>query len=46
MPQYIPATCVGYGKRFSIDHIISCPKSGIVLAKHDDDAKEWGALGA
>ena len=22
------------------------PEGGLVLARHDDDAKEWGALGA
>ena len=46
MPQDIPATCYGCGKKFSIEHALSCPKGGLVLARHDDDAKEWGALGA
>ena len=23
-----------------------CPKGGLVLARHDDAAKEWGALGS
>ena len=46
MPQDIPATCDGCGKKFSIEHALSCPKGGLVLARHDDTAKEWGSLGA
>ena len=46
MPQDIPATCDGCGKRFSIELVLSCPKGGLVLARHDDSAKEWGFLGA
>ena len=46
MPQDISATCYGCGKKFSIDHTLSCPKGGLVLARRDDAAKEWGALGA
>ena len=46
MPQDIPATCDGCGKKFSIKHALSCPKGGLFLAWHDNAAKEWGALGA
>ena len=46
MPQDIPTTCDGCIKKFSIEHALSCPKGGLVLARHDDAAKEWGALGA
>ena len=46
MPQDIPTTCDCCGKKFSIDHAISCPKGGLVLARHDDVVKEWGVLGA
>ena len=46
MPLDIPATCNGCGKRFSIEHALSCPKGGLVMARHDDAAKEWGVLGA
>ena len=46
MPQDIPVTSNGWVKRFSIEHVLSCPKSGLVLARHNDAAKEWGALGA
>ena len=41
-----PATCDGCGKNFSIEHTISRPKGGLVIARHDDDTKEWRALGA
>ena len=44
MPQDIPATCDGFGKRFSIEHVLSCPKGGLVQAQNDDASKEWGAL--
>ena len=46
MPQEIPMTCDGCGKKFSIEHALSQPKSGLFLARHDDTAKYWGALGA
>ena len=46
MPQDIPTICDGCGKKFSIEHALSCPKGGLVLAQHDDTAKKWGALGA
>ena len=46
MPQDIPATCNGCGKKFSIEHALSCPKWGLVLAQNYDAAKEWGSLGA
>ena len=37
-------TCDYCVKRFSIDHAVSFPKGDLVLARHDDVAKEWGAL--
>ena len=46
MPQDIPATCDGCGKKLSIEHALSCPKGSLVLACHDDAAKEWDAFGA
>ena len=39
MPQNISATCDGCGKRFLIEHALSCPKGGLVLVRHDDAAK-------
>ena len=45
MPQDIPANCYGCGKRFSIEHALSFPKDDLVLARNDETAKEWGALG-
>ena len=29
-----------------VEHSLSCPKGGLVLERHDDSAKDWGALGA
>ena len=29
-----------------IDHVLSCPKGGLVLEQHDDAEKDWGALGS
>ena len=46
MPKDIPATCDGCGKKFSIEHALSFPNGGLVLARHDDATKEWGTLGA
>ena len=46
MPQDIHGTCNGCGKNLLIENALSCPKGGLVLARHDDAAKEWGALGA
>ena len=46
MPQDIPATCDGCGKKFSIENALSCSKGGLVLGQHDDAAKELGALGS
>ena len=46
MHQDINATCDGCGKKFSIEHALSCPKGGLLLARHDDAVKEWGDLRA
>ena len=46
MSQDIPATCDDCDKKLSIEKALSCPKVGLVLARHDDDAKEWGAFGS
>ena len=39
MPQDIPATCDGCGKKFLINHALSCPKGGLFMVRHDDAAK-------
>ena len=46
MPQDIPTTCDGCGKKFSIEHALSCPEGSLFLARNNDAAKEWDALGA
>ena len=45
MHQNIPTTCNDCGKKLSIEHVLSCPKGGLVLPRNDDAAKEWGAIG-
>ena len=37
IPQDIPATCDGCGKRFLIEHALLCPKYGLVLAIDGND---------
>ena len=44
MPQDIPATCDGCGKKFLIEHALSCPKLVLVLVWYGDSTKEWGAV--
>ena len=39
-------TCDSCGKRFSIEHALSCSKGGLELEQNDDAAKEWGNLGS
>ena len=36
----------GCGKKFSIEHALSFPKGGLVLAWHGYAANEWDSLGA
>ena len=46
MPQGIPATCDGCGKKFSIEHALSYQKGGLILVMHDNAEKEWSDLGS
>ena len=39
IPQDIPATCDSCGKKLLIEHALSCPKCGLVLAGKNDAAK-------
>ena len=39
IPQYIPATCDGCGKKFLIENALSFPKGGLVIARHNDTKK-------
>ena len=45
MPQDIPATFNGCGKKFLIERALSCSRGGLFLVRHGDATKEWGALG-
>ena len=44
MPLNLPTDCDGCDKKFLVPHDLSCPKGGLVLSRHSDYAKEWGAL--
>ena len=46
MPQDIPATCGVCSEKFFVEHALSFPKVGLVIAWHDDATKKWGALGS
>ena len=45
MPQDIPVTYNGCGKKLLIEHALSCPKGGLIVVRHDEVAKEWCAFG-
>ena len=40
IPQDIPTTFNGCGKKFSIEHALSLPKGGLVLEQNEDAEKE------
>ena len=44
MPLNLSTDCDGYGKKFLAPHYLSLPKGGLVLERHNDDAKEWGII--
>ena len=44
VPLNLPIDWVGCVKKLLVPHALSCPKGGLVLARHNDAAKEWGAL--
>ena len=46
MSLNLPTDCDGFGKKFLVPHDLLCPKWGLVLARHNDAAKEWGDLSA
>ena len=46
MPQDISATCDVCGKKFCIEQALSCPNSGIIMARNYYAAKDWGDLGS
>ena len=40
----ISTDCDGCGKKFLVPHALSCPKGGLVLERHNNNAKELGTL--
>ena len=39
VPLDLPTDCDGCGKKFLVPHALSCSKGGIILERHNDDAK-------
>ena len=44
VPLNLPNDFDGYGKKCLVSHALSCPRGGLILARNNDDSKEWGAL--
>ena len=40
----LPIDCDICVKKLLMTHALSCPKVGLVLARHNDASQEWGAL--
>ena len=40
----LPTDCDGCGKKFLVPHTLPCPKVDLVLVRHNNSTKEWGAL--
>eukprot|EP00957_Ditylum_brightwellii_P188035 14315800-Ditylum_brightwellii.AAC.1 len=45
-PLHLPKRCDGCDAKFSVKHGLTCNKEGLVLVRHNDLNREWGALGA
>eukprot|EP00957_Ditylum_brightwellii_P050041 3793394-Ditylum_brightwellii.AAC.1 len=45
-PLHLPLRCNGCYAKFSVEHGLMCKKGGLVLLRHSNLNKEWGALGA
>ena len=41
VPLDLPIDFDGCGKNFLVTHALSCPNGGLILARHNYDAKEW-----
>ena len=46
LPLNLLTDCDGCGNKFLVKNDLSCPKGVLVLARHNDAAKEGGALSA
>ena len=40
VPLNLPTDCDGCRKKFLVAHTLLCPKGGLVMARHNDAAKE------
>ena len=46
IPLNLPSDYDRCGKKFTVEHDLSCPIGGLVLVLHINSEIEWGALGA
>ena len=44
VPLNPPTDCDGCGKKFLVPHALSCPKGGLIMARNNYTAKEWGDM--
>ena len=43
-PEFLPKTCDGCNKAFTITHALNCRKGGLVSLRHSEIANEWAHL--
>ncbi|KAL7463315.1 hypothetical protein ACHAXS_003701 [Conticribra weissflogii] len=43
-PEFLPKTCDGCNKTFTITHALNCRKGGLVSLRHSEIANEWAHL--
>ncbi len=43
-PEFLPKTCDGCNKPFTITHALNCRKGGLVNLRHSEIANEWAHL--
>ncbi|KAL7463293.1 hypothetical protein ACHAXS_003675, partial [Conticribra weissflogii] len=43
-PEYLPKSCDGCNKAFTITHALNCRKGGLISLRHSEIADEWAHL--
>ncbi len=43
-PISLPQQCIGCGDRFTVKHVMTCKKGGLVTLRHNDLKAEWHHL--